>query len=148
MLLSCATCNQKCKEALFPIADETRRARFHNDDVSQETALLIQPALENPADHITFNKYTAVGVAGSAKGKETIDVLQLNRNGLVGRRTRWYSVIQNTLQKIVELENHPALRRTQSAELVADLLHELSGFAHPDAEFSAMARVALQPKAT
>ena len=73
----------------------TNEVRKINDrilkDISEEEALLINPASEEPGDFIEFHQHIIVAKDGNAKGKTTIDVLKLNgRMDLVERRRkRW-----------------------------------------------------------
>jgi hypothetical protein len=56
LFLACALCNQSFKKNLFPLADPTRRARSHLDDLAAEQPMLIHPADEEPNAFIGFRE--------------------------------------------------------------------------------------------
>lgn len=90
LLYSCSECNTSYKKNWFPLLDEAKRD-IASKDISEEEALLINPASEEPGDFIEFHQHIIVAKDGNAKGKTTIDVLKLNgRMDLVERRRkRW-----------------------------------------------------------
>ena len=99
LLLSCSECNTSYKRNHFPLTDENQR-NIANKDVSQEQPLLINPAEEDPANHIEFNRWVVLpkemdGVA-DPRGIMTIQILKLNdRPDLVEkRRQRWIQVTE------------------------------------------------------
>lgn len=60
LFFSCQICNQRYKKNYFPLDDETKRAKNHTFDYGQEDPLLLNPAVDNPEDHITFNRHVPV----------------------------------------------------------------------------------------
>lgn len=84
LLVSCSKCNQSYKKNKFPLADNSKRALKHTDDINQEHPILIHPATEDPAKHITFNEEVPKGV--TERGKRTIEILGLDNNFLNERR--------------------------------------------------------------
>jgi len=87
LLISCQICNQKYKRDFFPVEDEKRRAKVgvKGNDLITEGALLIDPCLDNPAEHIEFDENGYVREL-TKKGKVTIEILGLNRTDLAERR--------------------------------------------------------------
>ena len=79
LFLACAACNGK-KSTTFPLEDPVQRARSHNDDLAHERAELVNPAEDDPRDHIYFK--AEVPCHWTPKGQRTIDVLDLRRNDL------------------------------------------------------------------
>jgi uncharacterized protein (TIGR02646 family) len=73
LLLACPICN-RAKRDLFPLA-------------SDGMPLLLQPGVDDPSGHITEQEDGYL-VGLTDKGKETINLLQLNRPGLVEQRKR------------------------------------------------------------
>jgi len=71
LLLSCRNCNQKSKQQTatddrlnsmgkmnqFPIFDETKRVRSHDDDLNkeEEVRLLLNPCIENPEEYFQYD---------------------------------------------------------------------------------------------
>jgi uncharacterized protein (TIGR02646 family) len=103
LLASCQICNQKFKKNLFPLRDESRRARSHNDDIIFEEPLLINPAEQDPAEYIAFRKEIVYAIGGNPTGTTTIDILQLNREPLAEKRRECLKnirLIQKSLQKL------------------------------------------------
>ncbi len=78
LLFACQICNEIYKKNLFPLKDETKRVRSHNDKakLAEEEPMLVHPVLENPEEHVFFNIEVPVGI--SDKGKKTIEILQLD----------------------------------------------------------------------
>lgn len=129
LLMACRFCNGR-KGTLFPLRDPDARARSHNDDISEEEPLLIQPDKEDPSEHIAFREHVAVPVTD--KGKRTIDVCGLNRDQLRSDR-------RESFEMISQLQSLAALDLDESIE--ARLMIERR--AQSDSEFSAMVRAAI-----
>ncbi|MFD7643707.1 hypothetical protein ACFV4P_23975 [Kitasatospora sp. NPDC059795] len=74
-LLACSYCNSNAKRSLYPVDQDG-------------TCLLVDPTVEDPADHLVLllrsGEYLAVN--DSPKGQQTIDVFGLNRRDLVKGR--------------------------------------------------------------
>jgi uncharacterized protein (TIGR02646 family) len=82
LFLACALCNQSFKKNLFPLADPTRRARSHLDDLAAEQPMLIHPADEEPNAFIGFREEMAFPIGDDPRARTTIEVLGLNREEL------------------------------------------------------------------
>lgn len=95
LLPSCTYCNQNRKEKpvfsgrvtgdsggkldQFPIADETGRAMDHNDDITREERLLINPCDDDPTVHLAYLPNGEMfAINGSRLGQTSIDVFRLN----------------------------------------------------------------------
>ena len=86
LLCSCDKCNSAARKGnLFPLRDPSARD-IANKDISKEVPLIINPAMEDPQEHIGFHKYVAFAVSTdgveSDKGRRTIDVFDLNGKAL------------------------------------------------------------------
>ncbi|RZJ89523.1 MAG: hypothetical protein EOO20_10765 [Chryseobacterium sp.] len=81
LLFSCEKCNRSYKRSLFPMQNELTRKPFHNHAnlIANEDCLLVNPNLEDPSTFITFKEETPMPIAGSLKGKKTIDAFGLER---------------------------------------------------------------------
>jgi hypothetical protein len=86
-LVSCPTCNQKWKSALFPIAESRTQAPAPGDE-NNETPLLLDPfGSELPANHLSFDEFGQVESFNSSEiGFETIKTCGLDRESLRSSR--------------------------------------------------------------
>lgn len=101
LLFTCASCNQRFKKNLFPILNPAQRAKNHNDDISKEKAIFINPYNENPKYLIGFNQEVAQGKDKRKRGEKTINALGLNRKGagfsdLLEIRKDYFDLIEQT----------------------------------------------------
>ncbi|MCU0325810.1 MAG: hypothetical protein MUF45_11250 [Spirosomaceae bacterium] len=94
LFYSCKTCNQAYKKNFFPLSDETKRAKNHNDDLSLEESLLIHPEFDDPQNHITFVEEIAKPINDSIKGKTTIKYLGLNDSELLKERFDYLRILK------------------------------------------------------
>ena len=110
LLPACQFCNQLRKETpergitptnrtsgkgdKFPLVDKNQRAYSPNDKVSRENPLLINPTVEEPSEHITFDP-TGIPLPLSEKGRVSIDIYNLNTRQLNVQRER---IIRETAQ--------------------------------------------------
>lgn len=67
----------------FPVA---KFRALRPGDEKKEAPLLLNPWLDNPNDHLTFDDDLAVLGSKTERGRETIRILGLNRDGLVELR--------------------------------------------------------------
>ena len=86
LFLACQLCNQSFKKNLFPLADPTRRARSHLDDLMAEQPMLIHPADEEPSALIGFREEIAFPIDDDPRARTTIEVVGLNREAMVEQR--------------------------------------------------------------
>ena len=97
-LLSCKICNQRWKEALFPIKEERAKNPANSEypcvspkDSDQETPLLMNPydSNLNPVDHFEISKVGLIKPKGNSElGRATINTCGLDREGLnIARNT-------------------------------------------------------------
>jgi uncharacterized protein (TIGR02646 family) len=140
LFLSCSACNQRHKRNYFPISDLSKRATDHNMATTQEDPLYIDPAVLDPALHITFWNESPRVVNASRCGKATIAALRLDRNILNERR-------RSRLQELVRMRNVLDLEvaigaSPQGRRLLKDVRRALHDAVLDDAEFAAMARSA------
>jgi uncharacterized protein (TIGR02646 family) len=82
LFFACQLCNQSFKKNLFPLADPTRRARSHLDNLTDEQPMLIDPADEEPSAFIGFREEMAFPIDDNLRARMTIEVLGLNREEL------------------------------------------------------------------
>jgi len=81
----CHYCNS-FKSTWFPVEKNRAHIRTSYADInSHENALLIDPCVDNPQDHLVYNESGEVDFL-SPKGKTTIEIIKLNRGALVDER--------------------------------------------------------------
>ena len=101
-----------------------------------ERPLLVDPASEEPRQHIRFRGWEIEPL--TKRGRETIRVLRLDRSDLEEDRRRELAIL-GTFQAIVRL------RETVGEEPVEEARNFLEGAVLPDAKYSSMARCFLKP---
>lgn len=126
----CSPCNTS-KGAIFPLANEKKRARNHHDDITLESPLIIEPTIDDPRDHIRFSKEEPKW--RTRKGKRTIEVCSLDRDDLTDKRR----------EVIRKLETWKLMISEFSHKLPPALLQKANKYLHdavkPNAPFSSMA---------
>ena len=89
LLLACPTCNGR-KSATFPLKNPQERARSHNDEIANEVPMFIDPAFDDPREHIRFKDDAPE--SPTKRGKFTITELKLdNRHDLTDLRLKHLS---------------------------------------------------------
>lgn len=139
LLLACPVCNQRFKRNYFPLADPTHRAKSHEQDLSIEEPLFINPAERDPAQLIAFRKEIPYAIKDNQFGKETISALGLGRE-ILNERRRDRLELLTALQRIVDLAEAKLLSDEPDVERAKVLLREA---VDANAEFAAMARCAV-----
>ena len=86
LYLACWTCNVSCKRDAFPLEEPARRICHHSDaaGIAHERPLLLDPGVDEPEQHIRFERQTPVAL--TTRGRRTIDLLRLDRAYLEGSR--------------------------------------------------------------
>jgi uncharacterized protein (TIGR02646 family) len=69
LFLACALCNQSFKQNHFPLADPTRRARSHLDDLAGEQPMLIHPADDEPTAFVGYREEIAFPIESRGAGR-------------------------------------------------------------------------------
>lgn len=112
LFLACAACNGK-KSTSFPLKNPGQRARSHHDNLAYEGADLVNPAEDDPRDHIYFEE--EIPCHRTPEGQRTIEVLCLRRNDLHELRFSYlkkikqlrfmlgYSLDQNHTERLQEV---------------------------------------------
>ena len=154
LLFCCPLCNQCFKGNLFPLADPTRRAKSHHEDIAGEEPLLVNPALEDPAHFLEFRRNLVHAINDNPRGTATIKVFGLNRKELEDKRMTsflWFRqliphVVEliNTRETIVNLiEDHPSFEHRKD---LAEVETQLEQFIGDSAEYAAMTRATLRAR--
>ncbi len=95
LVYSCQECN-RYKASYFPI--KGKRALNPDSNIEEELPFLLNPCIDNPEEHLTFE----AGIIGAKteRGKYTIDLLRLNRDSLVEKRKEAIVEINDIIYKI------------------------------------------------
>ena len=82
----------------FPLVNENTRAKSPEDDIANESALLIDPCRDTPEEYLGYDITGQIFPrAGNPRGKATIDVLHLSRRRLKDARRQVVSVVSDVL---------------------------------------------------
>lgn len=128
LLVSCGVCNTGWKMSHFPLRNERHRARSHGDALDRETPVLVDPASEDPRDHIRYDGDSPY--ARTERGQTTIEILGLRRGDL--REVRKDLLDTLTLLRTLVIRLGPGDPDAAAAEA------RLAALARPSSEFSAM----------
>lgn len=166
LLLSCIKCNRSNNEAInlsdgivqnmgkanhFPLSDETKRIRVHNEDVTDEDPFveILNPCVDNPAEHLIFEDNGQV-TALDEKGEKSIEVYGLFRADLVLRRSKVNRDLELTFKslveavKLIEILSNAGASTDTGFKLLRIEKEKLDLFFHEDAEYLAMKRQKLE----
>jgi len=168
LLFSCRNCNQKSKQTTafveeaksmgkmnqFPLFDESKRVRSHEDDLEEEekVRLLLNPCKENPEDYFKYDIES--GVIQPKKRNEflkqravsSIKVFALQRVPLVIEREKKAILISAQMQRVEEafINYNDFVDDPQRAERFAKVLQRemetLQSFLDPTQEYLGLAR--------
>lgn len=168
LLFSCRNCNQKSKQATataeeiksmgkmnqFPLFDETKRVRSHEDDIEEEekVRLLLNPCKENPEDYFSYDINSGVikpkkrGEFLKQRAVSSIKVFALQRVPLVIEREKRAILISAQMQRVEEafINYNDFVNDPQRGERFAKVLQRemetLQSFLEPTQEFLGLAR--------
>lgn len=116
-MYSCEICNRTYKKTKFPLKNEANRVKTPGS-LEDEEPLIINPAFEEPVNHIHFNRHIMVGITD--EGKETINIFHLNdRAVLINDRQQLYELYEKEKKKIKIAEKMKLL--TDSKERIAEI---------------------------
>lgn len=134
LLVSCTDCNRS-KSILFPLEDEAARARSHHDNIQDEKPLFINPAKDDPREHIIFRGEEPVPV--TELGRKTIESLKLRRPDLQESRRTRLECLEVVRSLIVAGENFD---NPNMQEQIKKAIDHLETAVSPESQFSSMAQ--------
>ncbi len=140
LLLSCTHCNCRHKRNLFPLLHPRRRAKHHNQALTREEPLLIDPATEDPAQCLDFRDEVIYAIDGDKRGEETIRVLGLNREALHEERLSLLQLLRQLHVYATALEAQ--IDNADSAAVAAQIRADIDERCADSEPFAAMARAA------
>ncbi len=152
LLLCCPICNRK-KSNQFPVTGarvdepQANRAewRVDSESLSEEKPQLINPELDDPAEHLSFSPNGEIRCKSGAAGLETINVCQLDREPLIIDRKkmidRFRSDIKNQVRILIEQCKEGAFETKNGFQYELELCFKtifknLERSRNPDQEFS------------
>lgn len=139
LLVSCEVCNRTHKGTWFPLRNPAARAKTPTDNIDAEEPLLINPALQDPRNHIRFKEDAPEGLDDI--GRTTIKVLGLRRKALREARLEQSNKIKMNfslvyLKALAAFDQEDEVKQKSRAEF--DKFMEEATRA--DAKFSSMAQ--------
>ena len=140
LLVSCETCNTSYKGSLFPLADEEKRARSHRDDIDAETPIFIDPAIEDPRQHIRFRGAEVEHL--TERGLRTIQGLGLGRGKLEDARAEVLEPLDILCSVIEDLKDQVQSPKVERARRL------LQKAIRPEAMYTAMVQDLLDKHAS
>ena len=137
LFLSKSRINVSHKRNLFPLDNESKRARNHHQDIANEVPLLIDPGREDPREHIRFHNDEPIACKGSTRGDVTIKVLNLRHPDLAYARQQ--KIIELILMKdALEVFLSKGINDNNN-KVIKDIYEAMSKAVLSEAEFSSMA---------
>jgi len=168
LLVSCPDCNRKRthrvpgqpemvtlgKHIQFPIANENARLRMHTCSPVQIAAeeaqrLLINPCIENPEDHFTYDDSGLIHPRNANDNKAifSIYVYALQRKGLVEARKETLVTLQRRLlhlripiQELMEIASEDIRRQDAKQKQIADLMDDVLTMFEPGKPYLGLLR--------
>lgn len=134
LFFACPRCNLS-KGCLFPLRDETQRARDHRGQIEREEPLLLRPD-EDPTPHLVWSYNDVVG--RTDRGRASVDGYGLNRDALREARKTHLDGLLLLARAVPGLEPAAA-----NDELIAEIRSNLNATVREDAEYTAMVRAGL-----
>lgn len=135
LLLACFDCNTKYKGTVFPLENPAQRARSHHDDLTVERELFVNPAEEDPREHIRFQE--DLPVCFSERGRLTIEGLGLRSIRLRDQRQQRLQEVDTIIDLIRIAEAMPDPDNAVQND-VRDARRLIENATQPDAQFSSM----------
>ncbi|MDX6694414.1 MAG: hypothetical protein QOF02_2017 [Blastocatellia bacterium] len=134
------------KGSNFPLVDESRRRLTHKSR-KREEPLILNPALDNPDQHLEFTEEgivrpTLIRNKPSSKGEASIKVYALQRSGLVQERKARAKLVLAQIERvrelIADLDARPGDAQLQSR--LQREMEELKRYEKPEEAYAGMAR--------
>ncbi len=108
--------------------------------------MFINPADDDPADFVSFEREYVRAIDGNQRGSTTLEALGLNRETLAEHRRTRLRIVELVLSIVGHFrqkQNAGETLTTEEADLLSRGEQELVAFQQPSAENSAMAHAAL-----
>ena len=127
----------------FPLNDEGFRARCPNDDLLLEDPLLLDPTVDDPEEHLTFDPAgRPIAIRDSIRGRVSIAVLNLDTKRINDDRMK---VIENTLFLLkMRRRAHVGNERYDNAEVLEEIDARIKCSTEDAAPYAAVARAVVR----
>lgn len=120
LLFACDQCNDAGhKQNHFPLFNPKQRATVANPQHAQERPLLINPYADKPDLYIEWNRDIPRPRKGSKKGRKTIDVFGLARDGRLMDQRRAHLMTLERVVELVECSSQSAQREAVRLQLLS-----------------------------
>ena len=131
----CNACNSAGNKGnLFPLLDESKRAKPYHDDESEETPLLLDPGgASDPMDHIAFQNELPVGK--TIFGRTTIKVCGLDREALNNKRKELISNIELRLFVLSNKRDYDMTKVEEARNFIKNSTKANAGFSATASDF-------------
>ena len=117
LLWACSPCNSRYKRTHFPLEDESHRG------TQLEKALLINPALEDPEEFISWRGPVPGSTAKhKLRSETTLEILKLRERGLVDIRRQRLAILVGLIQGL------RVARKKNYAEFIDSFTQEIRRF--------------------
>lgn len=133
LFLSCQKCNQTFKKNFFPLENPDRRAIDHTHDIQQEISLILNPAKDNPEEHLLFKR--EIITHKTLRGKETIKRTAIDQELFEEDRREKLLTIEALLNSLLLVEKEKI--ETPSAQ---SIIATIKDFVSPQKPYYAMLR--------
>ncbi len=145
LFFSCQLCNQRYKKNLFPLKNPNDRAVCHHDAIDDEEPLFLNPAEDDPENHIGFREEYPYAIGSGARARTTIKQLGLKREGLAEFRKELLAKLKGLIDCYqLLIRRFPTGTRPQDVQdQVSELQRLLKEAIDPKAQYSAMAKAAV-----
>ncbi len=138
LFFACNICNRSYKRTQFPL-ERGRPLRPGQQPPGAERPALLDPGLEDPAEHIIFRpalgRWPPLPRRGSRRGAETIRILGLDRSTLLDLYTKHVEMLSGRLEGLQE-----TFATQDPASIRREWLRLLQGPARRSAPFAALTR--------
>lgn len=141
LLLSCGVCNSGYKSTVFPLADDSGRARNHREDLAVEEPQLLKPDRDDPEPHIEWIDDQPRGC--SDLGWKTIETVGLVREDDV-KRSRAYNELRKAHHRLLECSENEHIAVVR--EIADECRQKLERSVLPTSQYSAMAKAFIAAK--
>lgn len=139
-LLLCKAAINSTKRDYFPLLIERDRARNHHDNIGLERPVIIDPASEDPRDHIRFHNEEPIGL--TERGKRTVALLLRHPELDEDRRERFQrlDLLKRLYSKLtIKGKGQEEELAVGIKQYLEDIKQHLDKAVQPDAEYSSMA---------
>jgi uncharacterized protein (TIGR02646 family) len=133
LFLSCQKCNQTFKKNFFPLENPNSRAIDHTHDIQQEISLILNPAKDNPQEHLLFKR--EIITHKTLRGKETIKRTAIDQELFEEDRREKLLTIEALLNSLLLVEKEKI--ETPSAQ---SIIATIKDFVSPQKPYYAMLR--------